>query len=192
MQVEILSADKLKITLTESDLDDFDIDIDELCYDTERAGDFFWNLLSDIDEEIDFFKNDCHLMIEALSAQEDCFVMIITRVDATSGGRARAKVRKKNEQIPVVIYSFEDISYAAQGCKRISVYYNGKSRLYKYEGKYYLAIHGVNSFIAKDSDVMLSDYGTKTNNGTEFEGFLAEKGEFLIKEDAVEILCSYF
>ena len=39
---------------------------------------------------------------------------------------------------------------------------------------------------------MLSDYGTKTNNGTEFEGVLAEKGEFLIKEDAVEILCSYF
>jgi len=192
MKVEILSADKLKITLTENDLDDYDIDIHELCYDVERAGDFFWDLLSDIDEEIDFFRSDCRLMIEALSAHEDCFVMIITRVDAANSGYTRAKAKKKSEHIPVVIYSFDDISLAAQGSKRISVYYSGKSHLYKHDGKYFLTIHGNNSFIAKDSDIILSDYGTKINNGTEFEGFLAEKGEFLIKEDAVEILCSYF
>ena len=192
MKVEILSADKLKVTLTESDLDNFDIDIEELCYNTERAGDFFWNLLSDIDEEIDFFRSDCHLMIEALSAQEDCFVMIITRLDAANSTHARAKIKKRKAHIPVVLYRFDNISFAAQGCKRISGGYLGKSRLYKYELLYYLAIYGDNANIANDADVILSDYGTKVNNGEEFEGVLAENGEFLIKEDAVEILCSYF
>lgn len=174
MKVERLSFSKIKITLTNDEISLYDMDFEELCYDQDLALDFLNMLITD--EGIDFLKGDCKLKIEMQKNKN--FVFIITKLDSSY-------------QKQSLVYKFNSIADAVMGCKRISMYFNGASSLYKYEGNYYISIKGVNDYVSQDCEVLMCDYGTKTKNGNEFEGDLAENGELLIKDEAVEVLCNY-
>lgn len=186
MKIEHISRTKLKITLTKEEMTELDLDIYDFKHDLKSAGDAFWDVIEQSGEETDFFDDMDGIVVEVYFTNDGSCVLTATKTDGV--------IRGKKQKTPAhpVIYSFSDISEAAEGCKRISVFFNGTSNLYKYEGKYYLAAYGVNPGISLNSDVILSDYGETGYHDDIFEGVLAENGEILIKEDAVEVLCSYF
>lgn len=191
MKIKRLSPEKLEITLTEEDLDELEIDLSDIKNDGRSAGEALFDIIEQTEQETDFFDDLCGLVVEVYVNSDGSYTLTATKTDDpmeyASAHRAKAKIKKSP-----VIYAFDSIDDAAGGCKRISFFFNGTSNFYKYRGKYYLSVTGVNNFITKDSDLLLCDYGEKIKSGGIFEGVLAENGEFLIKEDAVEVLCSYF
>ena len=91
-----------------------------------------------------------------------------------------------------MVYKFPCIKDAVMGCKRIDMFFFGTSSLYKFKNNYYLSLRGINNFVSEDCETLMCDYGDKIKNGNEFEGVLAENGEYLIKDKAVTILCTFF
>ncbi len=176
MKVEKLSYNRIKITLTYDEMADYDIDCNEIISNYDLAYDFIDYLINDTDYNLDFLKGDSKLKVEIQKGRD--FVLFITKLEV-----AYEKT---------MVYKFPCIKDAVMGCKRIDMFFFGTSSLYKYKNNYYLSLRGINNFVSEDCETLMCDYGDKIKHGNEFEGVLAENGEYLIKDKAVTILCNFF
>ena len=158
------------------------------------------------------------LMIEAMPI-EDGIIIIISKVEnnktikngfdflpeSKEGGKYRpgsfidikeeAPELKDPKNSKISVFSFKSIDDAAFGAKRISASFFGKSSLYKRKSLYYLILvrNRLDAQLEEDNlEVLLSEYGTKQVSTNVFAASIAEHGEAIIKNNAVNILSSIF
>jgi adapter protein MecA 1/2 len=92
-----------------------------------------------------------------------------------------------------LIFEFLSLDDVIHACKTIESRFTGDSSLYKYKGKYYLSLNILNDFIADDMDVILTEFARKESAAAIIKsGELAEHGDLLVENNAVESMCSYF
>ena len=188
MKVEKISSDKFKITFTDEDLRDFDVDFENLRYNSEDAQEIFWHLLEQADIEDSFFDDGAQIVVEAVAAKDNGLTMTVTRVaDRNKLPKIRGKKerRKGIPDISPLIYSFDDFEKLVCACKHLENMFVGVSRLYKMEGEYYLVMDALHESVAVSADLMLCEYGEKVINSNLAEGKLAEYGDILIKDTAI-------
>lgn len=194
MKLERLNTNKIKVTLTNDDLHEWNLNIEKLTHNSPEAQELFYELMRRAETELAFRAEGEQLLVEAIPSKGDGFVMLISKAGRAEAEPQRNKLRRpKVRQKPTYwIFSFPTFDDTVDACKRISRRFVGASHLYKYNGRYYLSLDCVVAFLSEEIEWMLSDFGTKAQQPSLLEGCLRERGELLIEYEAVENLSKHF
>lgn len=211
MKIEKINENKIKVTISLSDLRARNIDLNSLNYNSPAAQELFWDMMEQAENKFGFRAADAHLCIEAVSDDDESFNIFITRVSQSEDDfesiqkyikdkfkktdlRVKKKGRANKLYSPIMIYSFADFEDLRLMCKKIQSLYFGESSLYKYKNFYCIVLTKSNWLIAnsKAFENILSEFGNKMSNTHFCEGFLCEHGIKIADGDALEIINSYF
>jgi len=202
MRIERIAQNKIKVTLSNDDLLEWDISYESLTYNSPQAQELFWDLMKRAEEEAGFFADGSQLVVEAMPTRSDGFIMLITKVEEGEEGPIRklskprikkdGKNKKQKYGISPIIFEFKTFNDVIEGCKNIENRFIGSSSLYKKDDKFFLVLDVENEYLAGDLKVVLTEFARKVDNSFVKEGELFEHAEILIKESAVENFNSYF
>ena len=81
MKFERINENQIRCTLNETDLANRDLQLAELAYGTEKAKALFRDMMQQASYELGFEAEDIPLMIEAIPVNQDCLILIITKVE---------------------------------------------------------------------------------------------------------------
>jgi adapter protein MecA 1/2 len=208
MKIERINDNEIKVTISQNDLDERNIDLGSLNYNSPAAQELFWDMMEQAEIEFGFTSSDSQLCIEAIPDSIEGFVVTISKVDEDGDFESIQKyiknkfkkndlrVKKKNRKIfsTIMIYSFKEFEDLCALSKKINPMYSGESSLFKLKDTYYLILTR-SSFTISNSkmfDVLLGEYGSKVSNIGFYEGYLNEYGSKIIEFNAIEILNNYF
>lgn len=208
VKIEKISDTQIKIILNQADLKHRDIKISELAYGSKKAQELFRDMMKTALEEYGFDTNNVPLMIEAVPLSVDSIMIIVTKVDnpyeidekinpfrPKSNTRTFKKksVAQEAETSPsLMVYSFNKLDDVIEVSSRLYHLYCGSNSLYKDidNKRYFLVLHQ-NYFVNSNPnqiESILSEYGNKHVSSPLSEGFLAEHGEIMIQNKAIEVL----
>lgn len=207
MEFERVNDNKIKITISLSDLQERNIDLDSLSYNSPQAQKLFWDMMEQAEAEFGFDTSNSQICVEAMPAYPEGFVIVITKVDEGSSEfesinkyikskfkRTDLKIKRKSRRLhsPVMIYSLASIDDVCALASKIFKMYLGESSLYLYKQTYYLTLTRNNIFEmnSKFFESLLSEYGSKVENTSYYEGFLEEYGTPIILDNAIETVVS--
>jgi adapter protein MecA 1/2 len=207
MKIERISENVIKVTISITDLEERNIDLDTMNYNSAAAQELFWDMMEQAELELDFEITNSQLVIEPYPDEGEGFIITVTRVDDEDDfesiqkfiknryHRTDIKVKKSKRLSPaVLIYSFEDFDHLCQLAKKLERIYKGDSSLYEYNSKYYLVLRK-DGFLAIDTIMManlLAEYGNRVHNVSFIEGYLNEYGTLLMRKNCLETLRNYF
>lgn len=208
MKIEKINDNMIKVTISLNDLEERNIDLNALNYNSPAAQELFWDMMEQAEEEFGFNLSDSQLIIEPLPNYNEGFIITITRLDEDGDfesiqkyiksklKKTDLKLKKKSRKIcsAILIYSFSSIDDICNLSKRVRDIYSGESTLYKCKETYYLVMTR-NSLTAADSkafEASLGEYGRRVFNISFFEGYLNEYGLKILQNNAFEILRKYF
>lgn len=208
MKIEKISENIIKVTISLNDLEERNIDLNTLNYNSPAAQELFWDMMEQAEIEFGFNVSDSQLIIEPIPDSEEGFIITITKMDEDGDfesihkyiknrfKKADLRIKKKNLKIcsTLTIYSFNNFDDLVDLCKRIEPMYSGDSKLYKYKNTYYLLLVKNNLTVSDVNifDILLGEYGTKISNVGFYEGYLNEYGTKIIGHGAVETVSTYF
>lgn len=208
MKIEKINDNKIKVTITLSDLQERNIDFETLNYNSPATQELFWDMMEQAELQFGFNTSESQLAIEASPDENDGFVIFITKLEDDGDfesiqkyiknkfRRTDLRVKKKCHKLcsSIVIYAFEHIDHLVGLCGTLKNIYSGNSTLYKLKNTYYMILtkntYSVSNL--KYFESLLNEYGKKVSNTTYYEGYLAEYAQKIIESNAVEVLSSYF
>jgi len=214
VRVEKISDTQVKFFINRSDLSDRNIDMSELAFGSERAHDFFQEMMSQAAVQCGFELENSPIMIEAVNLSTESMMILVTKLSSddeannkldflpfkkewarasefVKSSRTAAKPKKveETEEQNTAIYSFDRLDHAADVSRRLADLFTGSSSLFKEDNRYYLVLH--NDYVSLDLHElggMLGEYGQKHVSSYISLYYLWEHGEVMIKKDAVKIL----
>lgn len=208
MKIERISENIIKVTVSYNDLEDKNIDLDTLNYNTAAAQEFFWELMEQAEEQLGFSLSDSQLIIEPIPNSDEGFVITITRIDEDGEFESihkyiknrmkksdlRIKKRGRKVSSPLLIYSFRELNDVCELAGKLEDIYSGDSTLYRQGGTYYLALSrsGLSQANSRLFGLILNEYGIRIANANFYEGYLNEHGEKIIESNALEILKKFY
>lgn len=208
MKIEKISDNIIRVTITYNDLEEKNIDLNSLNYNTPAAQEFFWDLMEQAEEQLGFSLSDSQLIIEPVPDSNEGFVITITRVDGdvefesiqkyikSRMRKGDLRIKRKGRRIysSLLIYSFMNIDDVCNLANKLDNIYSGDSTLFRYRDTYYLSLSksGLTPAGSKSFELLLNEYGTKIKNVNFFEGYLNEYGEKVIEYNALEVLKKFY
>lgn len=208
MKFERINKNKIRITISLSDLEERRIDLDSLSYNSPQAQRLFLDMMEQAEDEFGFDASNAQICVEAIPESPEGFVITITKIEDPEDFGSLNKYIKdkfKNTEITskkkfwqvrtsTMIYAFEDIEDVCTVTDKIFTMYLGESNLYKYKGTYYLTLTRNNIFEinSKLFEAILSEYGLRIDNVPYYEGFLEEYGTLIVKSNAIETIMEWF
>lgn len=208
MKIERIDDNKIKVILTLNDLQERNIDLGALSYNSPQAQKLFMDMMHIAELEHGFSVGDSQIFIEAVPVPPEGFEIIVTKVEddrefesihkyiKSKLKKSDLSTKKKSKKIAtnIIVYSFSSFDDLCEGVKQIETRYNGEGSVYKYNERYYLVIPknfkenpGLESIEAS-----LSEFGEKVSSSAFFEGYLDEHGEKLIEDGAIKVIKRYF
>lgn len=208
MKIERISDKIIRVTISMNDLEERNIDLTSLNYNSPAAQELFWDMMEQAEAELGFSISDSQLIIEPTADSNEGFIITITKVDEDGDfesiqkyiknrfKRADIRVKKKGRKVlsTVLLYSFNSFEDLCELCTLLKDNYTGDSTLYKYKSTYYLSLirSGITVNNPKAFESMLGEYGSRVHNTSFFEGFLDEYATVIAENNAIEVLCNYF
>ena len=208
MKIERISDSIIRVTISLNDLEERNIDLNALNYNTPAAQEFFWDMMEQAEEQLGFNLSDSQLLIEPVPNSSDGFVITITKVDEDGDfesiqkyiksklKKSDLRVKKKSRKVcsSLYIYSFKNIDDICNLVGKLVNLYRGESTLYRCKDTYYLVLSrsGLAAANSRMFELILNEYGIKITNVSFFEGYLNEYGEKIIDYNALDILKQYF
>lgn len=211
MKIEKISNTQIKFLLTQADLDARNIQFFELSNNSEKAKDLFRDIMAQAVETCDFSVENSPLMIEAVPIGDSIMIIVSKVMDVEDvqnnftlipPSKVERKFIKKKPSIEFVpipmdesnlsIYSFASLDIASSVSQRLLNFYDGDSQLYKFNNEYYLIIQSDSlvNISAEDADSIALEYGHKHISCVVSKAYLDERGEVLIKTNAVSVLAN--
>jgi len=210
VKIEKINDSQIKIILNQADLKHRDIKISELAYGSKKAQELFRDMMETAFEEYGFNADNVPLMIEAVPLSVDSIMIIVTKVDTpdeidkklnafrpkvnSRTFKKKSTVAEEEETDPqsITIYSFNKLDDVIDVSIRLYPLYCGVNSLYKdlESQKYFLVLHKnyFRNTNPTEIESILSEYGNKHVSSPLSEGFLAEHGELMIQDKAIEVL----
>lgn len=208
MRIEKINENKIKITITLRDLEERNIDLNSLNYNSPAAQELFWDMMEQAETIFGFNASESQLCVEASPDSSHGFIITITKFNDGDDFESIHKYIKnrfkkhdlkskcKTNKIcsPIVIYSFNQLEDLSTASKKIEDLYIGDSFLYKYKNIYYLILTKNNwdANSIKMFENILNEYGNRIANTYFYEGYLDEYGQKIAEYNALEIIKSYF
>ncbi len=191
MKIEKISDYKVKITINSIDLEERNINMDDLVYNSPKAQELFWDILYQAYVEQGFEVKDEQLVVEAIPNSRDTFVIIITKyrnrqlLKPGPNKFIKGSDAKKSTKPKEVCFSFHDLEDIICLSKRIIDSFRGDSSAYRHEDTYYLVLKPYDTYPNLSVETIAEEYGMRCKT---VEMFLREYGKTLIENSAVEIL----
>jgi adapter protein MecA 1/2 len=208
MKIEKINENMIKVTISLNDLEERNIDLNALNYNSPAAQELFWDMMEQAEEQFGFNLSDSQLIIEPIPDSTDGFIITITKIDEDGDfesiqkyiksklKKSDLRVKKKGRRIcsAIVIHSFDSIDDVCALSRKLEGIYAGESTLYKCRDTYYLTMTRLSSQSpnAKLLEICLGEYGNKIGNINFYDGYLNEYGEKIIEGNALEVLRIYF
>ena len=208
MKIEKINDNKIKVTISLSDLQERNIDFEALNYNSPATQELFWDMMEQAEIQFGFNTSESQLAIEASPDECDGFVIFITKLDEEGDfesiqkyiknrfRRSDLRVKKKSHKVcsSIVIYSFEHFEHLVSLCSTLKSIYSGESTLYKLKNAYYLMLTK-NTFTVDNVryfESLLNEYGKKVSSIAYYEGYLEEYAQKVVEFNAVEVISTYF
>jgi adapter protein MecA 1/2 len=208
MKIERIGDNIIRVTITYNDLEERNMDLNALNYNSPAAQEFFWDLMEQAEEQLGFSLTDSQLIIEPVPDSDEGFVINITKVDEEGEfesihkyirnrmKKSDLRVKKKSRRVssPFLIYSFRSLDDIYELANKLEMHYSGESTLYRCRDAYYLVLSksGLLTYNMKMFEMLLAEYGTKITNINFMEGYLNEYGEKITEANAFEILRKFY
>lgn len=208
MKMEKINDNKIKVTISLSDLEERNIDMSALNSSSLAAQELFWDMMEQAEMELGFDTSDSQLCIEAYPDMEEGFTVTITKLDEDGDFESihkyikskyikkelRAKKKSKKVCSNVLMYAFTTFEDLCMLAKKLRPSYTGDSTVYKCKDTYYMVLSRAGSCDGNGRafEMSLSEYGTKLTNITFYEGYLNEYGQKLMQNNALEIISNFF
>jgi len=208
MKIEKINDNKIRVTISVNDLEERNIDLGSLNYNSPAAQELFWDMMEQAELQFGFNASDSQIMVEPNLDSEDGFIITITKVEDDYNfesiqkyikdryKKSDLRVKKKNRKIcsAIMIYSFGCFEDLCVLCRKIEPMYSGESTVFKCKDTYYLILTRNNYVVhnAKMFEALLNEYGKKVTNMSFYEGYLNEYGTKIIEYNAVNVINSYF
>jgi adapter protein MecA 1/2 len=208
MKIEKVNDNEIKVTISIDDLEERNIDLNSLSYNSPAAQDLLWDMMEQAENEFGFNTANSQLCIEAIPDFDDGFIITITKIEeegdfesiqkyiTTKLKKNDLKVKRKNKKVysTVIMYSFSDFEDLCALSKKMHLIYSGDSSVYKFKNTYYLSLTRNNLTVTNNKifEALLSEYGKRVSNVGFYEGYLNEYGTSVIEYNAIEVLNTYF
>jgi adapter protein MecA 1/2 len=195
----------------QSDLEERNIKLSELAYGSDKIHQLFQEMMQLAHSEYAFASENVPLMVEAMRVGVDSIVVIVTKITDMGNlekklnliPQARSVARFKRKELietpagaaedSISIFSFDTFDITADAISRLRGQFDGVSRVYKYDGRYFLYLQNETKDDRNTADLeaILFEYGQKHVSNTISKQYLSERGETLIPDNAVEKLAAY-
>lgn len=212
MRIERINDNQLKFTLMQKDLEAHSIKINELFNESDKVMQLLYDMMQVANDEYSFDMENTNLMVESLRVGVDSVVIMVTKISedeeqedrlnllpfARKSGRFKRKGMIKPESTPApdshAIFSFTDFDTMAHAANELYYKFEGVSQVYKFDGLYYLMVQNEtpDSKTTPELEAVLNEFGQKHVSNVISQHFIIERGEEIIKYDAVEKLNRYF
>ncbi|MBQ2931897.1 MAG: adaptor protein MecA [Clostridia bacterium] len=205
MRIERLDKNKIKIVIGNDDIRMWNVDLKNFTDNTPEAQDMFWFALKRAEQDVNFTVGKAQLLVETIQLGEEGFAMLVSRLENEEelaeallkmGKQVRhAEVktrRKRGVCVPLRIFKFGDFEDVCRGVWEIREAYLGTSKLWKYNGEFYLELMPVDSFGIFETENILSEFSEKDKRPIFMQGVLNEHGKLLIESDAVAVIAQNF
>lgn len=212
MKIEKISENQIKFLLTNEDLKEREIKLTELAQGSEKAQDFFRDIMSEAMLDFGFDVTDTPLMIEAMPIASDSVMIIVSKVinevdvDRVLSLNVKTLNERKFKQeglifmepelidnhheqdnLNIYIYSFKTLDEVMKISKKIAPKIGDRNELHKYNENYFLLIENPLTNM-ENLESVLCEYGQKHVSNVIAKCHLEEHGEVIIKNDALSIL----
>ena len=202
MRFQKLSENKLKIFLSYDELPNSE-NLDGFIANSNNARHSFLDILDQAYNEVGFNTRDYKIKIDAVALHNGNFVFTVTKLIKLGNNRKVAKPHKvsKTDNINLAIYKFETLDDFCNFCeyiKKINLtdihLLAQKVELYLYNDCYYLSLTNIN----QDYEDLARFYCSITefckyfSSKELFISVLKEKGNLVIKHNAINICQKYF
>lgn len=212
MKFEKLNDNKIRITLSITDLVEKNIDFHMFMSNSIESQDILVNMLEEAKKETGFDPENYNLKIEALSMADTYFVFTITKVipeiDVSKNSlksptkKFAAKIKNITPSCNQSIYCFncfEDfcsfINFINKNNYANDIYNIAYSiTLYSYKQNYYLLLQNINQEVVNKIKfyTIISEFAKYIVNSNIFSGKLKECGTLFINHNAFKIANKYF
>ena len=210
MRFEKLNENKIRITITNKDLEDKHIDTHSFMANPIESQTLFLDMLNKAEQEIGFVTKNYNIKIEALQVSGGDFVITITRsipesftpFKNTSDVKKNIQVKRKKldtseTDLIYAFNSFDDFCDFSNVLIKNNININLIAKnilLYEYIDEYYLVFSKIYSknLEVKKIFSLISEFATYVNNSKLFKCKLIENGKLLIKNNAIKTAVRYF
>lgn len=158
MELILISSSKLKIMLSDADMEKYDLTAQTVDYDNTATRRAFWSILDDAKNETGFDAASDRLFIQMYPSKDGGCEMFVTKLGTLCAEedpspscpperrRSRPPLSHKSEERVkerLSVYSFEDLERLLEVCRRLlQVKWKGRSKAYRaFDGKCYLFLY---------------------------------------------------
>ncbi len=207
MRIERINENMIKVTISLNDLEERNIDLESINYNSPAAQELFWDMMEQAEIELDFAISDSQLIIEPVPDEEEGFIVTVTKLNDEEEfesihkyiknrfHRADIRVKKIKKLSPAVwIYRFDNFDNLCLLAKKLEKLYMGKTSLYEYNENYFLVMRK-DGFFSLDmvmTETLLAEYGHRVRSIAFTEGYLNEYGRIVLRSNCLETLRDYF
>ena len=196
MDIVLLNENKLKIILTNEDMEAFDITCEEMDADNTGTRRILWHLLDKAKHLTGFDAASDKIVVKAHPDKTGGCLMYITKGEVTASPQPAQTYEKKYKsklytaaKKKRLVFCFENSEALLMACKQLNAFdYSGKSDIFSADnGGYYLYIEdSKEQFLER-----IGEYGTFINNPL-FGFYLFEHTTKIIEDEAVKIFANIF
>jgi adapter protein MecA 1/2 len=192
MRLERLTVNKIKIFLTSDDLMERGLSKDDIWKDSIKWHQLFHDMLEEASEEFDVDIQGS-VAVEIFSLQAQGMIMIITvdenieEEEVLFDGFVEMQVRV--EGCENLLFQFDSIEDIIDLSHRLTSLQVSGGSLFSYNNRYYLLMNNLDPSLVEKIAAYLSEYGNPSILSTHV---LAEYGNQIIKDNAVETILKYF
>ncbi|MEM0529199.1 adaptor protein MecA [Zongyangia sp. HA2173] len=191
MNIQLISKNKLKVTLSCEDLKGLGISYDSLDYSDPHTKEVLLHILGKAKSQAGFSPGRQKLFIQVYpSSQNGCVIYFTPLFDKSPTIR---RYRVKHTIGEPAIYRFSQVDTVIDASVKLfrqmghRVY---KSSLYRLGQSYYLAIYPLDGPRGKTAG-FLSEYAPLAGRGSLFVSYLEEHGRVIVENRAIDILSYY-
>ncbi len=213
MKFHKMSEDKIKIEIDSEDLKERGITLEDLKYGNEVTSNLFQEIMERAVFEFEFDVDNKAVLVEATPVNFNKIDVIITRVNGDQNEQEIMnklnlinKIKEKSKEIrkstnknqPInnneqkikktstLLVRFKELDDVCSSSKVAYTYFEGKDKLYKYEGEFYLSLDLKTNKINVDDKILKNafiEFGDIEEGLS--ESFIEEHGEVILKKNVI-------
>lgn len=197
MKIEKINDNKIKITLSNSELEERNLNFQSLRYNTPEAQTLFLDMMKQAEYEHGFKTANCQLFIEAASVNNGQFIVTVTKLQEKTlppvpqkrkNSLPELKVKKKQTVVnQKIVYKFDNFEQICELVKTKSVPLDIPSTLYEYNNTFFLVL-----IPSPKTHLLILEFGEQVKDSKIAESFLYEHGNKIIDGEVMDVINKNF
>ena len=191
MELILISENKLKITLSECDMKQYDLDCNTIDYDNTETRRAFWSILDEAKHRTGFDAASQRVFIQLYPSKEGGCEMYVTKLELKSSKESHHALLPLSRRF--LAFSFERLDELIGVCRRLrAIDFSGSSEAHRSNtGRYVLIIDEPeeNAYIGLSEHSFIDEFGRR-ENVKHVKLMCHEHASCICGENAVEILGS--